>query len=184
MQTRRLPWLLAIPVMAAGCLAAHSAAYRLVNPSTSEADHGYLAVAPVLIAIGVASGLVAAVRSVLAGTSWRGAPVYAFSLLPPLAFTLQEHLERALHDGAATLETALEPVFLVGLALQVPFAVGSLAIARTLFRAARAAGALLRRRQPLQRRPSLVDRPVRITCARRPSPLAWPHAGRAPPLVG
>jgi hypothetical protein len=181
MQNRRLPWLLSMPLIAGGCLGAHSAAHRLVEPSTPEGMHGYLAPAPLLIAIGVAFGLVAALRSVLAGKPRGGAPSYVFALLPPLAFTLQEHLERAVHDGAGALEVAVEPAFLLGLALQLPFALCSLVLARSLFRVAEAACGLLDRRRSLRRSRTVVVRPPLLLDVPRVSVLASPHAGRAPP---
>jgi hypothetical protein len=182
MQNRRLPWLLSIPLMAGGCLGAHSAAHRLVEPSTPQGMHGYLAPAPLVIAIGVAVGLVVALRSVLAGTQRGGAPSYLFALLPPLSFAIQEHLERAVQDGARALELALEPAFLLGLALQLPFALCSLVLARSLFRVAEAAcGRLLDRGRSLRRSPTVVVRPPLLPDLPRVPVLASPQAGRAPP---
>lgn len=178
---RRLPWLLMLPLMAAGCLAAHSAAYRLVEPVSAEPAHGYLALAPLVLAVGIALGVVAAIRSALAGRIGAGGPVYLFAFLPPLAFTLQEHLERAIQPGESTFGTALEPGFLVGLALQLPFALFALVIARTLLRAAEAAGALLRPPAPARRMPPIL-RPAYFVDPARPPALSSPHAGRAPPL--
>jgi hypothetical protein len=178
---RRLPWLLMLPLMAAGCLAAHSAAYRLVEPTPAESAHGYLALAPLILAAGIALGVVAAVRSALGGRIGAGGPAYLFALLPPLAFTLQEHLERAFQTGETTFGTALEPGFLVGLALQLPFALFALVIARTLLRAVEAAGALFRPPTPRLRPPTILG-PASFVDAPRPPALSSPHAGRAPPL--
>jgi hypothetical protein len=180
MRNRRLPWLLSVPLMAAGCLAAHSAAYRLVEHSSQETAHGYLGLAPLLIAIGVALGVVATLRSVLSGNEPAAMPPYLFALLPPLAFTLQEHLERGLQGGAA-LETVLEPVFLLGLLLQLPFALCALVVARSLLRVAKAAGSLLTPQLPRALRPPIVRSPATIDPPRL-SALASPQAGRAPPL--
>jgi hypothetical protein len=180
MRDRRLPWLLSLPLMAAGCLGAHSVAYRLFEPSGAEVGHGYLALAPLALAIGIALGIVTATRSALTGPAQTAAPVRLFALLPALAFILQEHLERAFHGGTV-LETMLEPVFLVGLALQLPLALCSFLVARALLHVAEAASALLCRRptlplrHPVVRRPSFVFRDVRA------SALASQHAGRAPP---
>jgi hypothetical protein len=181
MQNPRLPWLLSLPLMAAGCLGAHSAAYRLVEPATPEPAHGYLTVAPLLLAIGVALGVVAALRSVLAGHAPAGVPPYLFALLPPLAFTLQEHLERVLQTGSP-LATALEPAFLLGLALQLPFALCAFVLARSLFRVAEAAGNLLSSPLPRPLRPPIVRPPTFTVDAPRLSALASPQTGRAPPL--
>jgi hypothetical protein len=182
MQNRRLPWLLSLPLMAAGCLAAHSAAYRLIEHSAAQPAHGYLGLAPLLVAIGVALGVVAALRSVLAGSEPAGAPPYLFALLPPLAFTLQEHLERALQSGGGAPETALEPAFLLGLLLQLPFALCALVVTRALLRVAEAAGTLLSPRLPRALRPPIVRPPAFTVDAPRLSALASPQAGRAPPL--
>jgi hypothetical protein len=171
-----------LPLMAAGCLGAHSAAYRLVEPSAPEPAHGYLTLAPLVLAIGVALGLVAALRSVLAGCAPARVPLYPFALLPPLAFTLQEHLERALQSGGGALETALEPAFLLGLLLQLPFALCALVLARSLLRVAEAAGSLLSLRVPRSLRPPIARAPASPADLPRLSPLASPQAGRAPPL--
>jgi hypothetical protein len=181
MQNRRLPWLLSLPLMAAGCLGAHSAAYRLVEPTAQEPAHGYLALAPLLLAIGIALGAVAALRSVMTGRARAGAPAHLFALLPPLAFTLQEHLERALQGGKA-LETALEPPFLIGLALQLPFALCALLFARSLCQAAETAGALLSEGLAAPLRSTTVRPPASVVDLPRLSALASSQAGRAPPL--
>ena len=182
MQNRPLPWLLALPLMAAGCLGAHSAAYSLIEPATPEPAHGYLTIALLLLAIGMAVGLVAALSSVAAGRSRAVVSVRLFALLPPLAFTLQEHLERAFQPGVSALETTLDPVFLVGLALQLPFALGAVAVARSLLRAAEAAGALFRLRRVRIRVPRILRPALPLDAPRSPA-LASRHAGRAPPLA-
>jgi hypothetical protein len=182
MQNRRLPWLLSLPLMAAACLAAHSAAYRLVEPAAPEPAHGYLTIASLLVAIALAVGLVALIASVAAGRSRAVMPVRLFALLPPLAFTLQEHLERAFQPGVGALETAQDPVFVVGLALQLPFALGALAVARCLLRAADATGALFRRRSRRGRPPRSIRPALSLDSPRSPA-LASRHAGRAPPLL-
>jgi hypothetical protein len=182
MRDRRLPWLLSLPLMATGCWAAHAVAYRVVEQPAADPGHGYLALAPLALAIGLALGIVAAARSALAGSAPAGAPVQLFGFLPPLAFTVQEHVEGVLHGGAV-LGTVLEPSFLVGLALQLPFALCALLLARVLSHVAEAAGALLSRRprprlrHPVVRRPSLAHRVIRT------SALASRHAGRAPPQL-
>jgi hypothetical protein len=183
MQNRPLPWLLSLPLMAAGCLGAHSAAYRLVEPAAPEPAHGYLTIAPLLLAIGVALGLVAALGSVAAGRSRAVVSVRLFALLPPLAFTLQEHLERAFQPSVSALETALDPVFLVGLALQLPFALGAVAVARSLLRAAEVAGAGLLRPPRVRIRASRILHPALSLDTPRSPVLSSRHAGRAPPLA-
>jgi hypothetical protein len=53
-----------------------------------------------------------------------------------IGFVVQEHLERAVTDGAFPLHLVTEPRFLLGLALQVPFALCALLVAAALLRAA------------------------------------------------
>ena len=180
--SRRLLWLLMLPLMMAGCLAAHSVAYRLVEREGAEAGHGYLASAPLALAVALPLGAAAAVRSALTGRSEASGCLWVFALLPPLAFTLQEHLEQAFLAGAFPLDTALEPGFLVGLVLQLPFALSALIVARALLRAAEVVGAFLERRRAARLRPPAVLRPAFVVDAPLPPALSSRHAGRAPPL--
>lgn len=175
--TRPLPWLLSLPLMAAGCLGAHSLAYRLVGSDEPEVSHSYLTLAPLVLAIGVALGAVGAARSALERRTQGGAPAYLFALLPPLGFTLQEFLEHAFIAGALPLE----PAFGVGLLLQLPFALCALLVARSLLRVAETAGELLRRVISTRRRPPVLLRPPLIDVRPRIGALASAQAGRAPP---
>lgn len=175
MTRARSGWLVYLPLLAAGCLASHWAAYAVAgdrHPGAVLGGHADLALAlagSLLLAGFVAHGLDGATAVRL--------PVAA--ALPPATFALQEHLERVFHGhGAAT--TALEPAFLVGLALQVPFALGAVVLARALTALAHAIGRALSRRSPVQLRRIQVLRPpaARDTAAATPE-IAY--AGRAPP---
>jgi hypothetical protein len=161
------PWLVSLPFMAAGCLAAHSLAYHLT--SDSNARHGYLAFAPLAV------GLLAAVAVV--GTLRRGRPSspLAFAALPPLAFVVQEHAER--------LElVATEPAFLVGLLLQLPFALAALVAARAFVGLADLVLETLATSRTIRR--AIVSAASLPTVELpRPSPLAASHSSRAPPAV-
>lgn len=152
---RGASWLLSVPLALAGCVAAHALAYRLVAPDAHErahllaaSGHGYLGHVRYGIAVVVALVLAAFLRQ--AALAARGhepsGPTRFVALVPPLAFVVQEHLERALHDAGFPLDAWTQPTFLVGLALQVPFALLALAVARLLGRAAVALGRLLARR--------------------------------------
>ena len=161
------PWLVSLPFMAAGCLAAHSLAFHLV--SVREERHGYLAFAPLVLGLLGALAVVGVVRR------GRALSPLACALLPPLAFVVQEHAER--------LElVAGEPAFLAGLALQLPFALAALVAARAFLGAAeRVLSALAPRR------------PARVSSAPGPAPatpdvaplslLVGPRDSRAPPAV-
>jgi hypothetical protein len=157
MGRRSLAWLSALPLAAAGSLLAHALAYRLADPEPSRraavldaTGHAYLAYAPAALA-----GCLALVLAALAAHALRGyrgepaaRPGWPIALVPVLGFALQEHLERLLAWGHLPLGTALEPTFALGLALQLPFAVAALLLARALTSAADTVGRVLARPLP------------------------------------
>jgi hypothetical protein len=147
-------------------LAAHETAYR----ETGTGSHEYVGLAGMGLCALLAVGLVLVVRGGAART-----PAPLFALCPPLAFLLQEHAERGFDPAFV-----LEPAVLVGLALQVPFAVLAYAVARLLVRAADAIGRLLRPPHPV-RRASRVARPAEAPEPRAAFVLAG--AQRGPPAV-
>jgi hypothetical protein len=154
----------------------------------AETGHGYLEQAPfaILVLVGVAL-----VVLLLEGISSRrrGALMTArpgrLALLGPAAFVAQEHIERWAHSGHFPWDAALEPTFVVGLALQLPAALLALGLARRLLRAARRVAAALFG-------PSAFVPRTRDGASRIPPPRAVPRpdgprllsaaAGRAPPL--
>lgn len=139
----RLAWLLSLGLAAAGGLAAHGLAYRIAEPHPGRrhellesTGHGYLD--PALIgSLCVALTVLAFAGCVLAGVRRHARPpLWLFALAPPVGFALQEHAERMLHQDAFSAGTVLEPTFLAGLLLQLPFAVVALLVARALLVAA------------------------------------------------
>ena len=151
-RTNRLVWLLAFTLVSAGSLTAHALGYRLVAGGGDAellvaTGHAYLPALPQVVAAAAACALVLAC-AIAAGAARNGrrglAPPTVAALAAPLAYTLQEHVERlaAGQDGWAT---ALAPTFLVGLALQLPFALLGLWLARRLTVLALAVGSALRR---------------------------------------
>jgi hypothetical protein len=181
-------WLVSVPVALAGCLAAHSLAYRLVEPDAHErahllasSGHGYVGHWRLLLAGAVALVLVGFVRQAIAAARGLepGGPPRLVALVPPLAFVLQEHLERAFHDDAFPLEALTQPSFAVGLALQVPFALLAVALARLLAHGAEALGRLLATKPRVAaRRAADGLSPFVPTSAPRIA-----GRGRAPPLL-
>jgi hypothetical protein len=104
-------------------------------------------------------------------------------LLPPFGFGLQELMEGLLATRALPYEVALEPTFLVGILLQLPFALAALGVARALFAFARCLGTSVggTARPKLVSVellwPSVVDaRPPRLPA------LAFGYGERGPPL--
>lgn len=151
-RTNRLIWLLAFTLVSAGSLTAHALGFRLVAGEgdarlLAATGHAYLPSLPeVLLAAGAcALVLVCAIAAGAARGGRRGlAPPTVAALAAPIAFTLQEHAER-LASGHDVWATAVAPTFLVGLALQLPFALIGLWLAQRLTVCAIAAGEVLQR---------------------------------------
>lgn len=137
----------------AGWLAAHMVAYALAEPVAGAragrldaSGHGYLEHLP-LVALGLLATVVAgaalhALAAARGGGSRPQSP-WLFALLPPGAFVVQEHLERLVHDGGFPLTAALEPTFLLGLLLQLPFALLARVVAGLLLETAECLGRAL-----------------------------------------
>jgi hypothetical protein len=152
---RRLPWLLALPLMAAGSFAAHSLTYLFATARASEhaevserASSGRASYLVLFLGILAATALVAALARLLLGRRCaRGnePSPWLFFVLPPLAFALQELSERLLRAEAFPFHAALEPRFLLGLGLQLPFGLLALLVARLLLRVVEQIARLLTR---------------------------------------
>jgi len=186
MRTRRLAWLASLALMSVGGVIAHAAAYRLVAPAAHHHHHTgasahlqfclALCATVVLVALGLAfAGRVRRFRAL-------HPPLWLFALLPPVGFVLQEHLERFLHTGSVPVGMSVETVFLVGVLLQLPFALAAYLAARALVTFAVAVVARLRAYRP--RRVSLsLTAPMSVRLhAPRERLLAGGLGGRAPPV--
>jgi hypothetical protein len=197
MTRRRAVWAIALPLAVASWLGAHCLAYWLVASGAERhmglhADHGHawLGYTPALAVWGltlVVAGLVLCVGEGLRGRRPSGPPVRLFALLPPLAFAVQEHLERLIGSGAIPYDLVLEPSFLVGLALQLPFAVAALLLTRALytlgFGLGRVLAAKLVLRRALRRGPPALVRLPASAMLVTPSVLVLGHGQRAPPAT-
>ena len=167
---RTRAWLVLSPVVAAGVLVAHALAYRLTSMPT-DPFHEYLAHAPQVFLLLTLSGLA------LAGFGpRRDAPrAWIFPVVAGATFVVQEHVERLVHGGGVPI-LVTTPAFLVGLALQVPFALVAWALARRLL----AVVAEDRSRQSLRPRLEFDVPPARldnVAAIALPSPLS-----RGPPV--
>jgi hypothetical protein len=192
-----LALLLTLPAILGGSLLAHAAGYALAERNgalraelLAQSGHAYLAqpalIAMVLLLVFAAGGLLC-VDAELRGRPGRQVAAWPFSFVAPVGFIVQEHLERFMHEGAIPLDLFTRPEFLLGLALQLPFALLAMWIARVVLRSAKAAAATFR------------DRAITIRPATKPAPAPVRHyldvvvplsaalarcaAGRAPPLV-
>jgi len=188
---QRLTWLSIAPLMFGGLLAGHLLGYRLAfsDPharadALAQSGHSYFRFVPLALAVSLGVLLAGLAFQALAG--FRGQPRRAATsplivLLPPLAFLTQEILERIAHSGQVPWTLPLQPAFLFGLALQLPFALAALLIAWVLDSAARAIGRALSA-APALVFPTLLLQPIRVAAAPRPSGLARGYGERAPPL--
>lgn len=142
--------LIAAPSIVGGVLAAHALAYRWAVPAGERASllrdtgHAWQAYLPLLLAAVLAVLAVGIVRSTLS----RGArpAAWPFAVLPPLAFLLQEHLERLTYNGS--LHLALSTPVVAGVLLAIPFGLAAYAVARALLGLSEAAARALASRPP------------------------------------
>jgi hypothetical protein len=190
---RGLTWFVAVPLLLASSQAAHFFAYRIAYPGTPlrarmllSTGHGYIDRLPVVLGVAGAIALVALLVAAIdasRGHSARALPPWAFGLLAPAAFVIQEYLERSLHSGTFAWHTAAAPTFVPGLLAQVPLALLAWLAARLLLRAAVCAGRSLAS-QPPRRAPEPVVLVVPLPPAMpRARVLARRLAERGPPLL-
>jgi hypothetical protein len=189
--SRLAMWLLTAPILVVGLFAGHELGYRITLPNAEAraevleaSGHSYFAYAPALLAALaalVALALGVRVRAALTGRT-HAPRSWTFALLSPLSFVLLEVSER-LRSGELALDSLLTPEVLVGLALQLPFAIAALLVARALLRVADAVGIALRRcaePRPLVSVPVLVPTGVVLPRLRV---VALAYGERGPPFI-
>jgi hypothetical protein len=145
---RGLAWALTLPLVLLGTQAAHALAYDLVYPQAHgrillSTGHGYLTWLPLALALAGAVALAAlcvTAADAARGRPARALPAWAFALLPPATFAIQEALELSLHTGRFDARALLAPTFLPGLLLQLPLALAAYAAARLLLKTAEHVG--------------------------------------------
>ncbi len=169
---RALAWAIVPPLVAAGVECAHTLAYAALGVPAGPA-HEYLVHGPELLAVSLLLGLACLGSD---RRPARPAPLPFLALALGL-FALQEHVERLAHAGRLPFLLA-SPLFLLGLALQVPFALAAWLVARWLL-----AGPV--RARPA--RPPLVPWFAVALAAVVASPVVAPEAraavARAPPAA-
>lgn len=192
---RCLAWLVAVPLMLVGSEAAHVLAYRIAYPAVPArvhvllvTGHGYMRWLPLAFGVAgavVALSLLAAAADAARGRHARGLPAWAFALLTPLAWIVQEHLELLLHTGVFPWHEVGRPTFLPGLALQLPFAGLAYAAARLLLRVAEQVGHAVARLAPPRPRlaPVTSAPPARKPFLARLQLISAGLARRGPPLL-
>jgi hypothetical protein len=183
-------WLVVLPLTLVGVEAAHALANAAFG---SPEDAGEIFAStesggdllPTLSALALGAlllGLCGQVAGSWALPRQRGSFAFPFAALPPVAFVLLEGLEGVLHRSSVPSDLLLEPAFLAGLVLQLPFAIAGYLVARVLLRLSDSVRRLIAQRRarrslaaPRQLKPSQRD--GRWATFRRGSA----HLGRAPP---
>lgn len=191
---RRLPWVLAVPLIATGSMSAHALGSVLFGghghehgaEEVARTSGGYLAQLPILLGVLAALGLaglgVRMFRARRRGT--HGVAPLWFLLLPPLSFALQELAERLLHAESAPFSAVREPAFLAALLLQLPFGLLAYLLARFLLAIAEDVGGLLSRHAAFPQACRSVLLPVPLMAARPRRPvLASGQSERGPPVL-
>jgi hypothetical protein len=187
----RTALLLTLPLSAAGMLLAHELTWGIAGHGhEQEVDHGYLRYGAVFVALAAAVVAVASTRNFVRTIGGEVAEVpsaVTFAVMPIVGFVFQEHLEHLVAARELELSFFLSPPFVVGLALQLPFALAAMLVARFILRAIRTAVTTLRRAS-VRRVRLVVALSVPVASAAVCGParsrgLAFSSAGRAPPLL-
>ena len=186
----RTALLLTLPLSAGGMLLAHQLTWGVVGHGHEEdVAHGYLRYGAVFVALAAAVLAVVATRhfvQTVGGAEVGKVPsAVTFAVMPIVGFVFQEHLEHLVAARELEVSFFLSPPFVVGLALQLPFALAAMLVARLILRVIRTAGAAL---GELDARPWCVFSDLSVPAARsgvdgppRSRGLAFSCAGRAPP---
>ena len=184
--------------MLAGTEVAHFVAFRVVYPDAWErsqalqqSGHGYFSWLPLLGGIALAvlvSSMFLHGRDARKGENRpiSHTSLLRFAALPPLAFALQEHLEALIHSGSIS-GVVIAPTFMIGLLLQLPFALLAYLVARLLLGAAERVGRAFSESPAPYPAPALCESPSWFALTvwpLRSAVLADGHAGRGPPVAG
>ena len=188
---RSLAWALTLPLVLLGTEAAHGLAYEVVYPQAHarillQTGHGYLTWLPLALALAGAvalAALCAAAADAARGRPARDLPAWAFALLPPATFVIQEVLELSLHTGSFGWHALLAPTFLPGLALQLPLALAAYVAARLLLKTAERVGRALAQPRTLHTLPQILAAPVTTALHARAVVAGCSSRGPPPALV-
>ena len=178
-------WLVVVPLAVAGTQTGTALLDTFAGESYEGAElfargNASAVLLPPVAALAVALVLGALLLLVRAPAAGRAVPLSAFACLPLVLFTLQEHVEWALGHHQAPLVLVFHPMFAVGIAIQLPFALLAYCVARLLVGVASSIGERRRRVMPTRRSVS-VARPAGEAPLRALLPAAG-RSTRGPPL--
>jgi len=195
-------WVFSFACAALGGLLAHALTYRLIDADEGHAgplhsghhqhadaasgaaggSHWTICFA-ICGSLGVVGLLAAAVHRAGGASSTR-LPLWIFGLVPPVGFALQEHLEWLIGRGSVPYAAALGASLVVGILLQIPFALAAYVAARVLLALAGVLVEGLRVRPRIRLAPlASALRWCRPPARPRRSLLALGYGQRGPPLV-
>lgn len=185
----RTALLLTLPLSAAGMLLAHQLTWGVAGHGhDEEVAHNYLRYGAVFLALAAAVIAVASTRHFVRSIGGEVADVpssVTFAVMPIVGFVFQEHLEHLVAARELELSFFLSPPFVIGLALQLPFALAAMLVARLILRAIRTAVTTLRRAGAppcwVFVELSIPAVSAAIGGPARTRGLAFSAAGRAPP---
>ena len=149
-------WLVALPLTAVGIVLTRSLVPAPGEHPAGAHEHAaptqsvlaFLCSLPFLLSASAILLLIAAVRVVQTRRGLHSS-AWPFAVLVPLGFLFHHHFEHLMGNPAAALGAPLGPELLVGLVLQLPFALLAYLIATALLRVAdRLVVALAAQRQP------------------------------------
>ena len=143
-------WSVGLFLAFVGSSLAHTLAYVAVVPDVQprahlleESGHSYFSYLPFLFGLLGATAVLGLLARVAAADPATVLPRWPIALLPAVTFAMQEHVERLGHDGALPWHAVLEPTFLPGLLLQLPFGILAFVVAQALLRGAERLGVFL-----------------------------------------
>ena len=120
-----------------------------LGEGASERHRGFVLALALESMVKIVAFLAVALFAVVAlsrrGSRLSAPPSWPFALMPLVGFPVQEHAERWLHTGAFPQDAASSRLFVLGLVLQLPFALVGWLAARWLFAVARSVGLALTR---------------------------------------
>jgi hypothetical protein len=189
---RSLVWSIVVGLAVVGSQIAHALAYRAVTPggtpleaALAQTGHGYLSLLPLVLAVAVVLvgiSLAAELRLAMTGRTAGPPSTWGFAVAAPAIFLCQEHFERLAHDGAFPWTAATERTFVIGLLLQLPFALAGLVAARLLLRVARSVGRRLATLPSAAQPEPGRSWTVRPAAPLRRAALSLGYGTRGPPL--
>ena len=183
--------MLTLPLSAAGMLLAHQLTWRVAaHGHEDEVAHGYLSYGVIFLALLAAVVVVAATRrfiqTVGSGSVASVPSAGLFAIMPIVGFVLQEHLEHLVAAREMEATFFLSQPFVVGLLLQVPFALAAMIVARLILGVVETVATVVRTVGAAPWLRALEPVVVAIPSALHGPPprrgLAFASAGRAPPL--